>query len=446
MRKRFLMSFLIIYALSLSELLAQTPLTLAECVRQGVQQNARVTQADLDAVKSSQFSREMLANAWPQIEAQAQLTDNLRVAQVLLPGEIFGQPGVFLPVQFGVQYTFNSSVQLTQILFNQSVFTGIRAARESAELGSLNAQRTREQVAYDIAALYYAVQINRVQARIVADNLAQLDELMRLAALGVQAGTGMQIDVDRVQVNRTNLLTQQANLAQAIDQQLNLLKLQMGMTLDQPLALVESFETEPWMLDLMQSPDPLQSTDIKLLERQASLNELGLKVTKQGYIPSLAGFATTSLQSQTNEFSGFGEQNNWFNATAIGLSLNIPVFDGFRRDAQIRQAEVDLLKSRSVLRETQNAYSIQFYNADKKLEVAKAALEAQKANRELAEKVYALSQLRYQQGVAPLSDVLNAETAQKEAQTNYLAALIQTQLAWLEWMKYSGNFARILEP
>lgn len=432
--------------LSLGKATAQTnpALGLDECIRLGLSNNVQVAQADLDIERSRQFAREQVSNAYPQVNISSQFTDNLRLAQVILPGEIFGQPGTFLPVQFGVKYTINNTAQLTQVVFNQSVFTGLKAADESVEVSQLAAQRTREQVAYDIAALYYSAQINRVQMGIVEANLSQLDSLMRITELTVAAGTGMSIDVNRLKVSRTNLLTQQANLAQAYDQQLNLLRLQMGLAPDAPLEISGEVGAESWMLEAMANPDPFRSTEIQLLDKQITMNEYNVRVIRQSYVPTLAVFANGSLQAQSNEFNFWDNTDEkWFSAVAIGASLNIPVFDGFRRSSQIRQAEIDLLKAQQMASNARDAYTIQFDNADAKLATARAAAKAQEENRQLAEEVYQLTRFRYQQGVAPLSDVLNAETAMKEAQTNYLSSLVQQQLAWLEWMRFSGNIEQM---
>ncbi len=421
-----------------------SPLGLDECIRLGLSNNLQVAQADLDIERSRQFAREQVASAYPQVNISSQFTDNLRLAQVILPGEIFGQPGTFLPVQFGVKYTINNTAQLTQVVFNQSVFTGLKAADESVDVSVLAAQRTREQVAYEIAALYYSAQINQVQKRIVEANLNQLDSLMQITELTVQAGTGMAIDVNRLKVNKTNLLTQRANLEQAFDQQVNLLRLQMGLAPDAPLAISEEVGVESWMMEAMADPDPLRSTEIQLLDKQITMNEYNVRIIRQSHVPTLAVFANGSLQAQSNEFN-FWENTDekWFSAVAIGASLNIPVFDGFRRSSQLRQAEIDLLKAQQQAGNARDAYSIQFDNADARLTTSRAATKAQQDNRQLAEEVYQLTRFRYQQGVAPLSDVLNAETAMKEAQTNYLSSLVQQQLSWLEWMRFSGNIERM---
>jgi outer membrane protein TolC len=53
--------------------------------------------------------------------------------------------------------------------------------------------------------------------------------------------------------------------------------------------------------------------------------------------------------------------------------------------------------------------------------------------------VYGQSQLQYKEGVASLSDLLNAETELRSAQNNYINALVQLKLAALELRKANGS-------
>ncbi|TAE53949.1 MAG: TolC family protein, partial [Bacteroidetes bacterium] len=154
-----------------------------------------------------------------------------------------------------------------------------------------------------------------------------------------------------------------------------------------------------------------------------------------------------SIQAQANDLKFFGnDDGRWFNATAVGLSLNIPVFDGFRRDAQIKQAEIELLKVRNDLDNSERYVGTQFLNAQNKLTVARSSLTSQEENMALAREVYRINQLRYSEGISSLSDVLSAETALRESQSNYISSLIQYRLAELEWIRFSGNMQSLTQP
>src|SRR5690606_12556103 len=83
---------------------------------------------------------EVRASALPNIDAVSTLTNNLIVQQFILPAEFMGgQPGQFVAVEAGQTWNAMSQVQLNQQLFNQQVFTGLKAAKSSEEFYRLSA-------------------------------------------------------------------------------------------------------------------------------------------------------------------------------------------------------------------------------------------------------------------------------------------------------------------
>src|SRR5690606_17807668 len=75
----------------------------------------------------------------------------------VLPGEIFGQPGQQVKVAFGQKWVSSNNIQLSQVLFNQAVFTGLKAAKSTKEFYIINAELTQEQIVERVANAYYDV-------------------------------------------------------------------------------------------------------------------------------------------------------------------------------------------------------------------------------------------------------------------------------------------------
>jgi outer membrane protein TolC len=99
---------------------------------------------------------------------------------------------------------------------------------------------------------------------------------------------------------------------------------------------------------------------------------------------------------------------------------------------QIKQLELD----EKYLTES---LKMQRTNANNALTANKAALESQQRNIELAKKVYETTQAQFVGGIATMSDLVNAETSLRDAQTNYLRALVQVKLGELDLIKSTGN-------
>jgi outer membrane protein TolC len=82
-------------------------------------------------------------------------------------------------------------------------------------------------------------------------------------------------------------------------------------------------------------------------------------------------------------------------------------------------------------------------NANAKLINSRRALNAQQENRLMAEDVYSQTQLQYKEGLASMTDLLNAEASMRDAQNNYIKALIETLIADLELQKADGSLLKL---
>ncbi len=73
---------------------------------------------------------------------------------------------------------------------------------------------------------------------------------------------------------------------------------------------------------------------------------------------------------------------------------------------------------------------------------AAVALETQKKNILLAEEIYKATKIKYEQGVGSNIEVMAAETALKESQTNYFSALYDALISKVELDKATGNISK----
>ena len=119
------MAFALLAAIQLP---AQTThqLTVAQASDFAKKNNVQVKNAILNLRVQEQVNRGITSAALPNLSANANVTDNLKIATQLLPGEFFGQPpGSFVPVRFGTKYTASAGLALNQLLFDGQVFIGL---------------------------------------------------------------------------------------------------------------------------------------------------------------------------------------------------------------------------------------------------------------------------------------------------------------------------------
>lgn len=423
---------------------AQNETTLKQCIEYGIQNSLTLQKASLEVDKNKQKEKEVLSTGLPQINSNFTFNDNLNLLTQLIPGEIIGKPGTLIPARFGTQYNFTAGFTASQMIYNQTLLVGVKAARVAEDLANLGVEKTQQQLIYEISAAYYAAQISNVQKEIVESNLKKVSKLKLVTKSQYENGLAKKTDYDRLQVSETNLQTELENIDQTAEYQAGMLKFFMGMRLDSALKVSKLIEPSALQLSTPQH-NVANNIDVRIIESQKELNELNIKQFYAGYVPALNANATYNWQNMGNEVHLVGENANWYNNTMVGLSLTVPIFDGLNKhykatQAKIQQEQLDLDAlnlAESIRLQNQNAYN--------KLKSSKASVQVQEKNMKLAEEIYTSTQEQYNGGLVSLSELMNAETAQKEAQNNYLRALVQVKLAELDLLKASGNIDSIIK-
>ncbi|MDZ7849184.1 MAG: TolC family protein [Owenweeksia sp.] len=106
-----------------------------------------------------------------------------------------------------------------------------------------------------------------------------------------------------------------------------------------------------------------EPVELEILDKQKALNTLNKKSIQAGYYPSLTAFANQSWQAQRNEFNFFDSEQPWFPQTVIGLSLQVPIFDGFSKHYRVQQSKIDIQKLELDQENTKRSLDMQFENA-----------------------------------------------------------------------------------
>jgi outer membrane protein TolC len=159
----------------------------------------------------------------------------------------------------------------------------------------------------------------------------------------------------------------------------------------------------------------------------------------------LSAFASYTYQGQSNAFFLSSDANPlWFDVASIGLRLNISVFDGFRRPAQMQQSRIRQMKTEKDLAFVKQQSSTTSENAARSLEVNYKNFQSQRQNVQLANSIYDVTEQNYNEGISPLTDLLQAETARIQAQSQLIEALLKVKQSEIDLLKANGNIKSLL--
>lgn len=414
---------------------AQTRLTLKDCIAYGIKNNGNVKIAQYKESTAVQQGREALAGYLPQVAGNATLDDNLKLQSTVLPGALFG--GEDRRVALGTKYQSNASAQVDQVVFDQSLLIGIKANKPNQENAALNSRKTKENIIYNVANAYYQVFVTQQQIALLKDNLDKTRQILSTLKLQLDNGVIKKVDYDRTQVNLNNIQSQLTLAESNLILSENQLKFQMGMPLNEQLVLADNPLEQPFKLVEPGAFDASNLADFKIQNLNMELQELEKARIKAGYLPKLSVYGRYGVQALGNDLGA--SWGNWFSYGAVGLKVSIPIFDSFRRDAQYKQADLNLMTQKEQLKLNVQNYELQNNNALTQLQKAKLNLGNDESNVTLAKEVYDVTTLQYREGTIPLTDLLNAETSYKEAQSNYINSMLSYYQAKLGLEQSQGS-------
>lgn len=423
-------------------------LSLRDCVKQAVEKNVNVQASKIDKEIGKEKKNEASASLYPKINLNSNLTDNVKLQKIMVDGALAGAPGTQIAFTMGSAYSANEVLSISQTIYNQTAITALKLARKANETYDLNIRKSKEEVGVQVAKMYALALTTIEQQKLIESNIDRSERLKKITQVTIEAGTGKQIDMDRVNVNLENMYTQLSNTKAAYEKQMNTIKYLIELPLDTPVELTDTvgaelLSTQPILLN-----DFSSNVNIQLLESQKQINSLNKKFINAGYLPSLSLSGQAAYQGQQNKFSTYfknNSDNRWYSYANFTVTLSIPVFDGFERRSKARQAEWDYRKTELTLNNTKESLSMDYRNALNTYNNNKTNVKRQKQNLGLAEKVYLETSLKYKEGIATMSNLLQDETSLSNAQDGYLTALYNFKDSELKIMSLNGEINSLIQ-
>ena len=409
--------------------------TLQQCIDTAMVNNKNLQISRNSREVGEQKHQEALANLIPKVNFNADYRYYANLPYQFMPLSAFGGPdGQFKEVQFGVPHNINANLQMTLSVYNPLVYGAIRSTKIGTEISGLQVQKTTEQIFFEISNLYYNAQILNSQRAFIDSNLTNNKKLLKNLQLLKEQLLAKGADVSKVQLQIDQLTNQGEIIANKYEQVINALKFTMGIAGARPIDIEPLSLYHPENKDYKSTSTP----EIRLSETQSRLLVSELRTLKNSRLPSLSlygsyGTSGFGYDKQPNEFLTF------HTVGYAGLQLTYPLFNGTITQRKINQKKLEVRNSelqQSLITEQTN---MQIDNARRQRMVAQHSLETTLLQISLGHSVYGQTILQQAQGTAGLPDVLLADNALREAQQNYLAAVVEYLKADLELKKLTGN-------
>lgn len=415
---------------------AQT-LSLEQCIDTALIYNRNVKLSMQDANIASEKNKEMKGNLLPKLNGMADYRYYTNLPYQLMPAAAFGGPaGTYKEVQFGVPQSLNANLQLSVPIYNPTAFGAIKTTRIASELSEILKDKTDEDVVLEVSNAYYNAQILLNQLAFLDSNIINTQKLVQTTTLLHQQQIAKGTDVDRLKLQLDQVTDQRNTVFSQQQQVLNSLKFLMGKPISDSIEVLISDKSV-----VTANLQTHITTDVKLIDKKMTLNYSELNALKNSRLPSLGAYGVYG----TNGFGNTGA-NSFFNFHPIGYvgaQLSIPLFSGTVTRHKILQKKIEIDKTTIQKEMVIEKSRLDLINAEMQYTLAKSNIATVHAQIELATKIYNNTVLQNQQGIANLTDLLMADNAMREAQQNYIVALVNLRKAELEYKRVTGNLIAI---
>ena len=236
-----------------------------------------------------------------------------------------------------------------------------------------------------------------------------------------EVGVVAKVDVLRSQVELANAkqsLIKAENAYQIAEANLNKI---VGLPMDTQLKLDNILVYTPYDNDMQYCLDyaAKHRPELEQAKQQVEAAKGALRVAISGHMPQVNASATQNWgNSNGNNWPG-DDNGNW----AVGVTVNMNIFDSGVTVSKIHGAEADLAKAHESYRDTVDLVNLDVRSNYLNLREAEKRIDTTKLAVSQAEEDYRIAQLRYMNGVGTNTDVLDAQVALTDAKTNYLQAM-----------------------
>lgn len=343
-------------------------------------------------------------------------------------------PGFSIPAISGPFSVLDTRATAQQSVFNLSDRQKLKASRASLTAVKLDLDSTKTQISDEVAHDYLACLRTDAVRDTARANIELSQALLDLAKRAQAAGTGTGIEITRAQVqlssDKQRLIKADNDRARAV---LVLLKA-MGIALDSPVEFTTKLDekgAEVSTAETLLKQARAQRPELKTQQQREEVARLNYGAVKAERLPTLGAQA---------DYGAIGSDVISSRATyTMGVSLKIPVFDGFRRQARREESLSQIKQEQLRSKDLGQQVELQVRLALENFNSAQTEVETTREGLGLAENELAQARRRYEAGVATSLEVTDAQTRLQRARDNQVVALYDYNVARLDLATATGT-------
>lgn len=437
--------------------------SLDEAVSQAISNNYQLQQKQIDVEIAKAQVKETTALGLPQISGEASMNYYLDIpTQLAEPfdlGADFGpifqalnidppqqDPDALQAFQFGLPWSASAGVTASQLLFDGSYFVGLKAAKAYVQNSQLGLEKSEIDVKNSVTQTYFSIVAMDKTLEALEEDMANISKTAEETYQLYKNGFAERQDADQVKLMERNLQYQIDATERQRDQMADLLKFQMGVSVNEEIELTTSMEE---LTEIGENANGILENDVnvqnhidyRMVQQGLELSELSLSNERAKYYPSLNAFFTHSQNGFARDFGELldAPYKQYYPTTLAGVQLNVPIFSSGMRYYKNKQAKLEIQKVMSQKQQVEENIMREAATARENYRSAMERHLLQEEDLKLAADIKETMEVKFKEGMASSQELNNAQSQYLQTLRNYINTTLELLNAKLELDRALGN-------
>ena len=337
-------------------------------------------------------------------------------------------------MEIGYKNSYTATVSAALPLVNFSLWEQIKGKQNEIDIIIEKSRASKLDMTKQVKDAYFAVLLAKNSLNVLERSINNAKETLKTTKASYEQGVVSEYDYIRAQVQVNNLNPTYISAKNGLDLAILQLKMILSLPTEQEIVLkenLEDFSEKVTEINLSENTaennSDLRQIDLNIVSLQNSL-----RLVNSQHLPSLSAFGQYSYLTQAEDYN-FADYN-WVGSAAIGLQLNIPIFNGRTVVNKAKQIKISLQEL-----QLQKEIDLQIQAAINNMKAAKEQLEANKDAIKQAERGYEIAKVRYQTGAGTILELNDSELSMTQANLTYQQSLYDYLIAQTNLEKVLGK-------
>jgi len=322
-------------------------------------------------------------------------------------------PGIFT----GYRNDNKVGLELDQNIFSgQANIANLRQKQIKLKIQEETLRARKLDTEFEVKRLYYGLLLARETERICQELLDQAKSHYEDVKKKYEQGTASRFDLLQSSVQVSKLMPELMKAKNAVDLIDAELKKLLDLKMQDSVALRDSFLYNP--VEIKESEflkiAYLEKPEMTLMTLGVDVNKWSIEMAKAGHKPQVN--ANLGYNYRSNDFGDMvnSRHNNW----DAGISVSIPIFDGFSTKAKVDEARTRYTQAKLEKENLGEQIAVDIRRACLDLQKAQSVIGSQKDSIEEAKEALKIAEVRYENGEGTNLDVMDAQVSLSQVEKN----------------------------